>query len=176
MRDVVAFRSQIGVMWSNQTDSTMYFATHSDGRPDGEWQLNPALQGPHYADDHINLKSLQADPSGQVFAAVKTSLNDLPTPDPTAPLILLLILDDHGAWSRRTFSRVQDGETRPLVLIDAEHRNLYMFATGPESGGAIYYKSSGLDNIADRVSAAGGTALIESARGRGSRISGGFPV
>jgi hypothetical protein len=42
---------------------------------------------------------------------------------------------------------VQDGETRPLVLIDAEHRNLYMFATGPESGGAIYYKSAGLDNI-----------------------------
>ena len=144
---VVAFRSQIGVMWSNQTDSAMYFASHIDGHPDSEWQRNPALQGPHYADDHINLKSLQADPSGQVFAAVKTSLNDLPSPDPTAPLILLLILDDHGAWSRRTFSRVQDGETRPLVLIDAGARNLYMFATGPESGGVIYYKSSGLDSI-----------------------------
>src|SRR5215213_5919410 len=28
---VVAFDSQIGVMWSNQIDSAMYFATHTDG-------------------------------------------------------------------------------------------------------------------------------------------------
>jgi hypothetical protein len=31
---VVAFDSQVGVMWSNQTDDAMYFATHKDGDPD----------------------------------------------------------------------------------------------------------------------------------------------
>ena len=28
---VVAFDGQIGVMWSNQLDDAMYFATHKDG-------------------------------------------------------------------------------------------------------------------------------------------------
>ena len=31
---VVAFGSQIGVMWSNQLDDAMYFATHTDGEDD----------------------------------------------------------------------------------------------------------------------------------------------
>jgi hypothetical protein len=144
---LVAFDSRVGVMWSNQVDSTMYFATHNDGDPDTIWDLNPALQLPKYVDDHINLKSLQADTDGRVFAAVKTSLNDYPVPDPEAPMILLLILDNHGNWSRRTFSRIQENETRPIVLIDSERRYLYVFANGPESGGTIYYKATSLDNI-----------------------------
>src|SRR5207249_1123520 len=120
-----------GVMWSNQNDSTMYFAIHRDGDPDTVWTLNPALQGPKYADDHINLKSLQADASGQVFAAVKTSLNDAGGGGPNAPLILLLELGQNGSWSRRTVWRVQDDSTRPIVLIDNEHRQIYVFATSP---------------------------------------------
>jgi len=147
---LVAFDSQIGVMWSNQNDETMYFAAHADGGPDDIWSLNPALQGPKYADDHINLKSLQADPSGRVFAAVKTSLNDVNPPDPGEPLILLLILDQNGSWQRRTFGRVMDEHTRPMVLIDAENRQLYMFASIPSGGqtsGWIAYKQTSLDNI-----------------------------
>jgi len=35
---VVAFGSQIGVMWSNQLDDAMYFATHTDGEDDEVWQ------------------------------------------------------------------------------------------------------------------------------------------
>lgn len=159
---VVQFNSQIGVMWSNQNDSTMYFAIHQDGAADTAWTLNPALQGPHYADDHINLKSLQADPSGQVFAAVKTSLNDVNPATSTQPLILLLTLGQNGSWSRTTFGRVVDDHTRPIVLIDSEHRNVYMFATAPGSqgGGAIYYKQSSLDQVSfpDGV----GTPFIQS--------------
>jgi hypothetical protein len=147
---VVAFDSQIGVMWSNQTDDAMYFATHKDDDPDNVWQgSRTAIQGTKYADDHISLRSVQAaDSSGRVFAAVKTSLGDLANPDPNAPLLLLLVRDKDGNWTNHVYSRVSDNETRPIVMLDQEHRELYMFATAPCcSGGTIYYKKTSLDNI-----------------------------
>ena len=144
---LVAYNGRIGVLWSNQHEDSVYFASHLDGDPDGTWALNPALQGPKYADDHLNIKSLQADSSGQVFAAVKTSLNDVYPKTSQQPLILLLILDGNGGWQRRTFSAVADNQTRPIVLVDQERRQLYVFASGPCcSGGVVYYKQTSLDN------------------------------
>jgi hypothetical protein len=146
---VVAFDSQIGVMWSNQTDSAMYFATHTDGEADNVWQESrTAIQGPNYADDHISLRALQADEvSGRVFAVVKTSLNDLPNPNPNTPLILLFVRGQDGSWTNHTFGRVGDDHTRPIVMIDHEHSALYVFATSPTIGGTIYYKQTALSNI-----------------------------
>ena len=160
---VVAFDSQIGVMWSNQVDDAMYFATHTDGDPDNVWQgSRTAIQGPKTADDHVSLRSLQADDvSGRVFAAVKTSLGDLPNADTNAPLILLLVRDQAGNWTNERFGRVIDHHTRPIVMIDQEHRNLYMFATAPENSGTIYYKKSSLSNIS--FSEGLGTPFIQSA-------------
>jgi hypothetical protein len=146
---VVAFDSQIGVMWSNQLDDAMYFATHTDGDPDEVWQgSRAAIQGPKNADDHISLRSLQAaDSSGRVFAAVKTSLDDLQNPNPNAPLNLLLVRDREGNWTNHVFGRVGDNHTRPIVMLDEEHRDLYMFATAPCCSGAIYYKKTSLNNV-----------------------------
>ena len=159
---VVAFDSQIGVMWSNQVDDAMYFATHTDGDPDNVWQgSHTAIQGPKTADDHISLRSLQADDvSGKVFAAVKTSLGDLNNPDTNAPLILLLVRDQAGNWTNYRFGRVIDHHTRPIVMIDQEHRDLYMFATAPENSGTIYYKKTPLSNIS--FSEGLGTPFIQS--------------
>ena len=160
---VVAFNSQIGVMWSNQANDAIYFAIHRDGDPDNAWSLNPALQGPRYADDHISIKSLQADPSGQVFAAVKTSLNDVNPPTSTQPLVLLLTMDQHGSWSRRTFGRVVDSHTRPIVLLDRQNREVYVFATvpvGSPTNGAIYYKKVSLDDQSMQFAVGPGTPFI----------------
>ena len=137
---VVSFGgNQIGVMWSNQNASAMYFAAHLDGQPDGTWQASrTALQGPATADDHINLKSLQSDGSGRVFAAVKTSMTTS-----SAPLIMLLVRDlATGNWTSSVFGRVSDDHTRPIVLLDEEHSIIHMFATAPETGGTIYEKTS----------------------------------
>ena len=161
---VVAFDSQIGVMWSNQVDSAMYFATHTDGDADDVWQASrTAIQGPNFADDHISLRSLQVDDvSGRVFAAVKTSLNDVPNPNPNAPLIFLLARDQDGNWTNHVFGRVGDNHTRPIVMIDEEHRDLYMFASAPCcDGGAIYYKKTALANISFPEGV--GTPFIQSA-------------
>src|SRR5574341_1018493 len=145
---VIAFQGdKIGVMCSNQTTSKMYFAVHLDADADGVWQAEQtALPGPgcsgSCADDHVNLKSLQADGSGRVYAAIKTSLTTS-----SAPLIMLLVRDLTGNWSSHVFGRVSEGHTRPIVLLDEEHGRIYMFATVPEGGGAIYYKSTDLNSI-----------------------------
>ncbi len=142
---VVAFDSKVGVMWSNQTNEAMYFATHSDGAPDGAWQLQTANEGPGIADDHINLKSLQSDASGQVFAAVKTEMDKTGRPD--APQIFLMVRGLDGEWTNHVFGRVRDAHTRPVVMIDQENRNLYLIATAPTGGGTIYHKKTPLDDI-----------------------------
>ncbi len=147
---------KIGVMWSNQNDGAMYFATHTDGTSDQNWQEYPAEQGPKVPDDHINLKSLQSDASGRVFAVVKTSLNNTPNPDPTAPLIKVLVFKQDNSFSQYTFGTVQDDFTRPILMIDDQNRDLYVFASAPLNNvqpdgtivpRAIYYKKTSLDNI-----------------------------
>ena len=71
---VIAFRGKIGVMWSNQTASTVYFSYHLDGDPVDSWSASEAVTvpGPGQSDDHLNVKALEADSAGRVFAAVKT--------------------------------------------------------------------------------------------------------
>lgn len=146
---LVAYDGKIGVLWSNQAEDTVYFASHRDGEGDLSWSVQRALSGPKYADDHLNVKSLEADPSGRVFAAVKTSVNDVAQTPASAPLTLLLVLDGAGSWQRHTFGTVGDDHTRPLVLLHPGGRRLYMLAASPCcSGGAIYLKSTPLDKIA----------------------------
>jgi hypothetical protein len=162
---IVAYSGRIGVMWSNQTDSTVYFAYHPDGTADNNWISNPAVQGPKYADDHINIKSLQADSTGQLFAVVKTSLNDVEPSTSSKPLVLLLQLDNQGSWSRRTVWRVVDNVTRPIVLLDQENRTIYAFTTvnyGTQDSGAIYYKSVNMDNPGMQFVEGPGTPFIVS--------------
>jgi hypothetical protein len=166
---IIAFDSQIGVMWSNQADKAIYFATHRDGDDPDSWQaatalrpsqdLSGTLSEPNIADDHINLK---ADSSGRVFAAVKTSLNESSSADPETPLNVLLVRDEDAKWTDYTFDTENDQHTRPMVLLDEEHRELYMFATAPCcSGGTIYYKRTSLDNISFPEGT--GTPFIQSA-------------
>lgn len=106
---IVRYDDKIGVMWSNQNDDAMYFASHRAGDPDDQWQPNIALKGPELADNHLNLKGLDADPAGQVFAAAKTSLNGSGD-----PLINLLVLKN-GNWSRHAFGTVPEQHTRAIM-------------------------------------------------------------
>jgi PKD repeat protein len=152
---VAAFGNKIGVMWSSQTASAMYFAEHVDGDPANTWQQSrTAVQGPNSADDHINLKSLQGDPAGHVFAAVKTSLDDVGAAS-SAPQILVLARDPAtGDWSSSPFGRISDCHTRPILMLDSQRQVLHVFATAPDTGcpfsgsaGTIFEKTSPMSNI-----------------------------
>lgn len=141
---IVAFDDKVGVMWSNQSPDhqAMYWATHVDGAADDQWAPNTARQGFKLADNHINLKALDGDPAGQVFAAAKTSNTAW-----SEPLIELLVLKN-GAWTRHVYGTVTDNHTRAIVSLDPARRLLYVFAAGPCcSGGRIYFKQSSLDSV-----------------------------
>lgn len=154
---VVSFGgTRTGVMWSNQAASAMYFAEHTDGASRSTWAVSrTAIQGPNSADDHINLKALQADASGRVFAAVKTGLDDAGASS-SAPQIMLLARDPATAdWSSYPVGRIKDCHTRPVLLLDSENQTLYVFMTAPDSGcpysgypGTIFMKSSPMASIA----------------------------
>jgi hypothetical protein len=156
---LIAFDGKVGLLWSNQNDKTFYFSYHVDGASDSTWtggiaarQSNTAL-----ADDHMNLKTLQSDPSGQVFAVVKTSINGQST---TTPQIMLLVRRLDGSWTATMISSGFDNQTRPILLIDTDHRQLYVFESD-ESGGSVYYKKTAIDNI--QFEAGKGTPFISSA-------------
>jgi hypothetical protein len=142
---LIAFDGKVGVLWSNQSDKTFYYAVHADGDDDATWSGGIAARqaGSSLADDHINLKSLQSDASGQLFAVVKTSINGSSS---STPQIMLLVRKVNGSWSATTVSSGADNQTRPFLLIDTDHRQLYVFESD-EGGGSVYYKQSGMDNI-----------------------------
>src|SRR3712207_2470564 len=137
-------------MWSNQNNKKFYFAVHRDDNRDEQWQASEIAFGGSVggcstgcANDHINLKQLTSDGSGRIYAAIKTANRNA-----GQPFVVLAVRNLRGAWNAHTFGVVEEEHTRPLVLIDEEHRQLFMLALAPEIGGAIYYKQTSLDNIA----------------------------
>lgn len=137
----------IGVLYSNQTDGTLNFASHADGAADTVWTRTVVNGGPKVPDDHLNIKSLMSDGSGRVFAIVKTSLNDKSPSVPSDPLIVLWVLSN-GTWSSTTVWTVAENATRGIVLLDSQHRRVYAFMAAPCcSGGTVYMKQSSYDSL-----------------------------
>ena len=136
---IVAFGSNIGLMWSNQYDesgrSGYYFAIHHDGESDDTWREDNPVMGAGMANDHINLK---ADSEGRVFATLKTRRDRIDR-NLDAPYSMLWVRDQDGSWTSHVFGTVGDSLTRSLALIDEEQRLLYMFASSPTcTGGKIF--------------------------------------
>lgn len=153
---IVAFgRNRIGVLWSNQLDDTVYWAIHNDGASREDWRGSPAIRGQGQADDHLNIRALQADQAGRVFAAVKTSADDTPgTPSTAAQILVLVFKPGTGAWSATTFGTLADCHTRPQLVLDEQNSVVYALATAPTgsgcpfsgAAGTIYMKSAPMDN------------------------------
>lgn len=137
---VVAYgRSKVGVMWTNQLDDTVYWAWRADGQPLTNWTAGIAVRGTKQADDHLDLKTIQADDAGRVVAAVKTSLDELPGAPSSSPQINLLVFKPAtGAWSSTTVGTVADCHTRPIVVLDQENSEVHVFATAPSAAGCSY--------------------------------------
>jgi hypothetical protein len=143
---VVAFAGRIGVMWSDQPSDRFSFAVHEDGAAGTTgWSLETPLSGTNMADDHINIKTLVADDSGRLHAAIKTSQGD--NNEGTAAPSIAVLTRDGGAWSTAVAGTVGNSLTRPMVLLDEDADELYLFATSPESGGTVYYKKTPLADI-----------------------------
>jgi PKD repeat protein len=138
------------VLWSNQNDGAVYYGVHAKGAADTAFTGGSAVKGTNLADDHINLKALQSDAQGRVFAGVKTGLNDLAGSAPTDPLLNLMVFTPgSGTWKSSTFGTIADSHTRPLVLVDAEHNKVHMLATGPSVAGKVAFSGTIYEKVAD---------------------------
>jgi hypothetical protein len=155
---------KVGVLWSNQNDSRMYFATHVDGTPATAWSsfgvYVPSTGSPSAADDHINIK-LQSDSVG-VYAVTKTSNTDA-----SQPLVVLLSCTggcaSAGNWRATTVYTVSEGQTRAILLLDTTNRKINIFSTTPESGGSIYRAIFNMDTLSSSSVAESKTVFIENA-------------
>jgi hypothetical protein len=156
---LVHFGGAIGIMVSDQLDTKVRFAVHPDGASDLTWSTEVVPTGAT-ADDHINLK---ADDQGRVFAALKTS-DDLPGD----PLVLLAVRSAAGTWSTDVFGTVTDAHTRPIVLLDEQHREVHLLATDAQVGGDIVEKVTSMDNP-NFASGRGATVLHRT--GSGTRLN-----
>ncbi|WP_324643602.1 PKD domain-containing protein [Pseudarthrobacter sp. LT1] len=155
---VVAFgNGQVGVMWSDHKSDTVWWATHKDSdAANSSWKLQPALRGNGQSDDHMNLKTLQADTSGRVFAAVKTSLNDISSDKTLPQLILLVFKPGTGAFTQSTIAKTGDCVSRPQIILDTQNNLVRAFHTAPPTSvsgcaysgvaGSIYEKTASMDN------------------------------
>jgi hypothetical protein len=156
---------QIGVMWSNQNTKLFGFRVHVDGAAPGSWLTaeSPASQsaqnkGGGFADDHLHL-SVASD--GTVYAAVKTSYDSS-----SYPRMVLLVRRPSGVWDN--LYTVDTVGTRPIVVINEAAGKLIVAYTESDSGGAIYYKESPLQNIsfgARKTLMSGGLNNVSSVKG-----------
>jgi hypothetical protein len=145
---IIPYGGSIGVIWSSQAEGAVKFVSHTDGQPYEAWSdVSTVLRGPVVADDHLSVRSLEGPSGPVVFVVVKTSADVLPTSDPDDAQMLLLERRPDGVWHRHVFGRVEDRHTRPLLLVDGERRELYIFAVAPFGGGAIYFKQTPADQI-----------------------------
>jgi hypothetical protein len=150
---VIAFDGKIGVLWSDQDSHVIRFAHRIDGAPDTAWTVETPMSGNGLADDHLNIKSLQGDDQGRLYAAVKTSLTAS-----TDPSLLVLTRTAGGSWSQATTATVADKLTRPQIALDKTNRVLHVLQS-TEGGGIVYSKSAPLGNTLSFSSGRGATFI-----------------
>lgn len=182
---IVAAHGYATLVWSNQRTGVagFYSARHKDGSRygAGDWTGNVAETGVSLADNHINLKTFPSDPLHRVFAAVKTSRNDLVPATLTDPLLQVLSFlpnaskPSTGTWVAGTLTTVAEAGTRPIITIDPSgnggagvahaYWSAPVVAPVPPSAanvrGAIWTKNVNLTNLS--TTAGRGTMVIQQA-------------
>lgn len=134
---------KIGVMWSDQSRMEFGFAVHRDGDAPENWTLEAVTSDGPLADDHINLAQAT---DGTLYAAVKTEF------DATGrPQLGVLRRSPSGEWSDLapvTVLSATDTGTRPIVVLNEERGELYVFYTNwADSPRTISVKTARTDDL-----------------------------
>jgi hypothetical protein len=145
---MIAYDEGLALMWSSTAQDALYMSSRSDDQPTDRWNATEVvIQGSALVDDHLHLQSFADETGSRLFVVFKTSLDAVESPNPLDAQLLLLVRAPDGEWTTHLIARVIDRHTRPILLIDEQHRRLYAMATSPSFGGSIYYKSTPLNEI-----------------------------
>lgn len=142
---VVAFDGQIGVMWSDEQTSTFAFGVHRDVLDDDIWSVEQAASGYLDVDNQLNLQTAPSAAGTRVFAAVKSSLDEVSGVPDTAEQIAVLERTPDGEWKRHQAGSIADGHTRPILAVDSVNDQLYLISQA--GGQGLIYKRSPLRDI-----------------------------
>ncbi|MBW2361403.1 MAG: hypothetical protein JRG84_10905, partial [Deltaproteobacteria bacterium] len=154
---VAAYQGRVGVLWSHQNDSKMYFAAHVDADPAGSWNTTTSAVTVVFgggADDHINMKALIGDSAGKLFVTIKTETD--------AQYLVVCsgsTCETNGHWNNHLIST--SALTRAVVGIDLAGREIFVFSTRIGSDREIYVKRTSLDSINFNVGSPGDRVISE---------------
>lgn len=149
---VVVTSGKVAVVWNNSTISSTKnllnvayrAAGFTPSNANSGWSITqvPIPQG---LDDHINLKSLQANGTGQIFVALKTNA---PQSGDSLPHVQMVAIDVSAVvtYTIRNYSDNLAKDTRPIVVLDegsnpasVSDDTVYLFVAGSDSGSKICY-------------------------------------
>jgi len=138
---LVSLNDHIAIVWSNQSEAmsdTINLALHRDiNFPSSGWKYYSATLPPGiHMDNHLSSKSLAVSPNGQLFVGLK-----LNAANPTDPEIGMLAFDTNKTFSFHEYSRRENNDTRPMLVMDESANKVYMFVTGKPNGSHICYKT-----------------------------------
>lgn len=147
---VTGTRNGAALVWTETTTDVAHIGVHLDTQPDDAWSLTSVqVAGLSLGPDELSVIATATAPAPRIYAVVRTSLDALAYRDRLAPQIVLIQSVLGGRSTADVVSRVQDEQTEPIVLLDAERRSLYVASTSKSAtGGGISYTQSGLDTIA----------------------------
>lgn len=113
------------------------------------WEIQQiAVDGLIPDSDELHVTAIPGEGGARLLMAVRTSISELPNSSSGAAQLLLVSVEPDGASSQYLVGRVSDRHGRPLVLVDADGRAVYVVATAPGTGGTIVYKSASIDEPA----------------------------
>ncbi len=167
---VIAYNGHVGIMWSRQTYNssiendqpasvTMNFAVHTDGADPSVWSSAAVYTAS--GDDHMNLKAS----GGRLYAAFKeegdakqigllvcrTAANGCAKKTDWKFYRVYQRKDNNGNSPQADLKAASSpNATRPSLLIDEEHREMYIFVSveqGLNKQSTINYKKTSLDAI-----------------------------
>lgn len=138
---------RLGLMWTDMASGRVLFASHDDGADEAAWSpVEVVTTGIGPDDDHLSLTSIQRNGGRLPAVALTTSLLDGADPNPLSPRLLVAIRDASGRWDAATGGRVQDHQSRPILLVDETRDALYLVAQAPTPGGGLFLKRASVDN------------------------------
>ena len=138
---------RIGVMWTDQANERVMFASRADGEADDTWspvEIVATGVGPN--DDQLNLKTFELDGARVVATPIRTTVDVDADQNPLDAQILVMVRRADGQWTSSEAGRVQDKHNRPILLIDEGRRLMYVAAQSPTGGGIVSIKRASLDS------------------------------
>lgn len=153
---IAGYGDTAALVWTRtDVDAIDVAVASADGAAE-PWQLSEVpVDGLAPGGAQLHLAVLPGADGPTLFIALRTSVATLAQHSSGAAQLLLIVVGPDGTVSQHLVGRVSDRHASPIVLLDGDRRVVYVVATSPSSGGAIFYKSASIDDISFAVGTGG---------------------